>query len=132
MRRLLLTVAALSAAACASPAPCTQALCPARYDGTYRVSGWTSPVTVSRGTPAIPIVSDSSVEVLSGRVEFVNRRAVVRAAEGSSFRFSVSSDDAHVASIIISSGEVSVALSSTSAPTTLAPGQVFLFPASKK
>ena len=35
------------------------------------------------GTPALPIVSDASVEILSGRAEFLNRRAVLRAADGS-------------------------------------------------
>jgi hypothetical protein len=133
MRRLLLASAVLAGAACASPAPCTQALCPAaRLDGSYRVTGWTGSVTVSPGTPALPIVSDASVEVLKGGAEFYNRRAVLRAAEGSSFRFSVSSDDAHVPAIVVGSGEVTVALSSTSAQTLVAPGATYLFPAPKK
>lgn len=131
MRRLLLTSLVLSAAACASPAPCTQALCPSRQDGSYRVSGWDKTVTVAPGQPALPVVSDSSVDVLDGRVEFVNRRAVVRAAAGSSFRFSVSSDSAHVASIAVSSGEVSVALSSSSAPSFVTPGAAYPLPAEK-
>jgi hypothetical protein len=133
MRRLLLAFAVLSAAACASPAPCTQALCPAEHlDASYRVTGWTTSVIVTPGTPALPIVSDASVEVLKGGAEFHNRRAVLRAAEDSSFRFSVSSDDVHVPAIVVSSGEVSVALSSTSAPILVAPGATYLFPVPKK
>jgi hypothetical protein len=131
MRRLLLAAAVLSAAACASPAPCTQALCPSRQDGSYRVSGWDKTVTVAPGQPALPVVSDSSVEVLDGRVEFVNRRAVVRAAAGSSFRFSVSTAALHVATIEVSSGDVSVALSSAAAPSPLAPGAVYPLPSEK-
>jgi hypothetical protein len=130
MRRLLFAAAVLSAA-CAAPLPCTQALCPSHQDGSYRVTGWNKTVTVAPGQPAIPIVSDSSVEVLDGRAEFVNRSAFVRAAAGSSFRFSVSSDSAHVASIVVSSGEVTVALSSTSASTALAPGAAYALPAAK-
>jgi hypothetical protein len=132
MRRLILAAAVLSGAACASPAPCTQALCPLRFNGSYRVSGWTTPVTVTQGVPAIPVVSDSTVEILSGRAEFVNRRAVLRASEGASFRFSVSSDDAHVPAVVVVTGEVSVALSSTSAPSPVPPGTAYLFPAPKK
>jgi hypothetical protein len=131
MRRLLLAAVVLSAA-CAAPLPCTQALCPSHQDGSYRVSGWNKTVTVAPGQPPIPIVSDSSVEVLDGKVEFVNRRAVVRADAGASFLFSVSSDPAHVPSIVVSSGEVSVALSSTSAPSPVAPGASYLFPVPKK
>jgi hypothetical protein len=132
MRRLILAAAVLSGAACASPPACTQALCPLRYDGSYRVSGWTTPVTVTQGVPAIPIVSDSTVEILSGRAEFRNRRAVLRASEGATFRFSVSSDNAHVPAVVVVAGDVSVALSSTSAPSSVAPGATYLFPAPKK
>jgi hypothetical protein len=131
MRRLLLAAAVLSAAACASPAPCTQALCPSRQDGSYRVSGWDKSVTVAPGQPALPVVSDSSVDVLDGSVEFLNRRAVVRAAAGSSFRFAVSTQAAHVASIAVSSGEVTVALSSGAAPSPVAPGAVYPLPSEK-
>ena len=131
MTRLLLASAILAVSACASPAPCTQALCPLRYEGSYRVTGWTAPVTVSDGTPAVPIVSDSSVEVLSGRVEFVNRRAVVRAAEGSSFRFELSTAPVRVPAIIVTAGSVTVALSSTAAPTPLTPGVPYFLPVAK-
>lgn len=133
MRRLLLAAAVLSAAACASPAPCTQALCPTRVDGSYRVNGWDKSVTVAPGQPAVPVVPDSSVDVLDGSVEFVNRKAVVRAAAGSSFRFTVSTGSvaAAVASIAVSSGDVSVALSTGEAPSSVAPGAVYLFPSVK-
>lgn len=130
MRRLLLAAAVLSAAACASPAPCTQALCPSRVDGSYRVGGWDKTVTVTPGTPALPVVSDSTVDVLDGSVEFVNRKSVVRAAAGSSFRFSVSTGSVKsaVASIAVSSGDVSVALSSGAALSPVAPGTVYPLP----
>ena len=127
MRRLLLAAAVLSAA-CSGPRPCTQALCPSRQDGSYRVSGWNKSVVVPPGTPPIPIVSDSTVDVLDGRVEFINDRAFVRADAGSSFRFSVSTDPAHVASIVVSSGVVSVALSSAAAPSYVTPGAPYLLP----
>jgi hypothetical protein len=127
MRRLLLAVAVL-AAACASPAPCTQALCPTHYEGAYRVTGWTSPVTVTPGAPPIPIVSDSSIEILSGRAEFVNRHAVVRAAEGASFRFEVSTAPVPVPAIIVTSGLVTVALSSTATSSPLTPGVTYFLP----
>ena len=129
MRRLLLASAILSAAACASPAPCTQALCPSHYDGSYRVSGWDKTVTVAPGQPAVPIVSDSTVEVLSGRAEFVNRRAVVRAAEGASFRFEVSTASVRVPAITVTAGSVTVGLSSTAAPSPLTPGVPYFLPA---
>ena len=131
MRRLLLAAAVLSAAACASPAPCTQALCPTRADGSYRVGGWDKTVTVAPGQPALPVVSDSSVDVLDGSVEFMNRQAVVRASAGSSFRFTVSTQAAHVASIAVSSGEVAVALSSGAAASPVAPGSVYPLPSGK-
>ncbi|MFI5350414.1 MAG: hypothetical protein ACHQ2Z_12780 [Elusimicrobiota bacterium] len=133
MRRLLLAAAVLSGAACASPAPCTLALCPWHDEGaTYRVSGWSRPVTVAPGTPAVPIVADSTVEVLSGRVAFTNRRAVVVADEGSSFRFDVSGSSAPAASITLTAGSVSVALSSTSAASPLTPGLPYILPVPKK
>ncbi len=131
MRRLLFAAAVL-AAGCAAPLPCTQALCPSRQDGSYRVTGWDKSVTVAPGQPAIPIVSDSTVEVLDGRAEFVNRSTVMRASAGASFRFTVSSDDAHVPAIVVSSGEVLVALSSTSAPSPVPAGAEFFLPVPKK
>ncbi len=118
----LLVAAALLSAACAAPLPCTQALCPSRRDGSYRVSGWDKTVVVAPGQPALPIVSDASVAVQDGPVEFVNRLSVVHAGAGASFHFSVSSDSAHVPSILVSSGEVSVAISSTSAASPVPPG----------
>ena len=132
MRRLLLAAAVLSASACASPAPCTQALCPWHYDGSYRVSGWDKAVTVAQGQPAIPVVSDSTVDVLSGRVEFLNRRAVVRASEGASFHFEVSTASVRVPSVTVMAGSVSVALSSTAAPSPLKPGVPYYLPTSDK
>ena len=130
MRRLLPLIAVLSAA-CAAPLPCTQALCPSRQDGSYRVSGWDKTVTVAPGQPALPIVSDSSVDVIDGRVEFVNRRAVVRAAEGASFRFELSTASVPVPTVIVSSGSVTVALSSTAVQSPLTPGVPYFLPPGK-
>lgn len=129
MRRLLLAAAALSAA-CASPAPCTQALCPSRVDGSYKITGWDKSLTVGPGQPAVPVVSDSTVEVLDGSVEFTNRKAVVRAAAGSSFRFTVSTGSVKnaIASIAVSSGDVSVALSSGAERSPVAPGSAYSLP----
>jgi hypothetical protein len=122
MRRLLLAATVASAAACAAPAPCTQALCPVPGAGTYRVTGWTAPVTVKPDVPPVPIVSDSSVEVLNGPVVFSNRRSFLRAESGAAFRFEVSTAAARAAVVTVSSGAVSVALSSGAAGTPLVPG----------
>lgn len=123
MRALLLAVAFL--AACAAPRPCTQALCPGKVGGEYRVSGWGKSVTVSAGAPPIPIVSDSEVTVSGGPAEFVNRRTVVRAEPGATFTFLVSSDSVHAASLVVSSGSVSVSVASA-APVALAAGAPFV------
>ena len=131
MRRLLLpAAAALCAAACASPAPCTQALCPSRVEGSYKVTGWDKSLTVAPGQPAVPVVSDSTVDVLDGSDEFVDRKAVVRAAAGSSSRFAVSTGSVKnaIASIAVSSGDVSVALSSGAERSPIAPGSVYSLP----
>jgi hypothetical protein len=129
--RHLLFAAAVLAAACAGPTPCTQALCPLQHEGSYRVSGWNKSVTVAAGQPSLPIVSDATVDVLDGRAEFVNGRAVVRAGAGASFRFSISTGAVHAASISVASGEVSIALSSTSAPSVVAPGATRQLPVAK-
>jgi hypothetical protein len=131
MRRLLLAAAALSSAACFAPRPCTQALCPSRLDGAYRVTGWNRTVTSGPGSPEIPIVSDSVVDVTDGSVEFTNGKSVVRASAGASFRFLVSTESVHAASLIVSSGSVSVALSSGAASAPVAPGSAFVLPVAK-
>jgi hypothetical protein len=122
MRHLLLTAAVVCAGACAGPKPCTQALCPLPGDGSYRVSAWMGSVTVRPDVPAVPIVSDSTVEILSGRVFFVNGRRIVSAEAGSSFRFEVSTTSAHTPSISVSTGLVTVALSSSAAGSPVVPG----------
>lgn len=131
MRRLLFAAAVLLAA-CAAPRPCTQALCPYALKGTYRVDGWNGSVTVAPGQPPLPIVSDSSVDVLDGKVEFVNRRAILLADAGSSFRFSVSTGSPRVPIVAVSSGDVFVALSSTAAPSPVPPGGTYRFPVEKQ
>jgi hypothetical protein len=131
MRRLLLAAALLSPAACFAPRPCTQALCPSRLEGTYRVTGWNRSVTAGPGAPEIPIVSDSSVEVTDGSVDFWNGRTIVRASAGAAFRFEVSTTAAHAASLLVSSGPVSVVLSSGAAPTPVPTGAVFVLPVAK-
>lgn len=126
MRRLALALAVLCAA-CASPRPCTQALCPTRY-ASYRVNGWNRAVTVAAGTPAVPIVSDSSVDVLGGPAEFVNGRTLLTAADGTTFVFAVSTGA--VASVTLSSGAMTVSIDSAAA-TALSPGAPFLLPVAK-
>ena len=133
MRRYLLPVAAaLFSAACFAPRPCTQALCASRLDGSYRVIGWNRVVSAGgTAAPAIPIVSDSTVEVTDGSAEFTLGKSVVRASAGSSFHFEVSTASAHAASIFVTTGPVSVALSSGAVPTTLSAGSTFVLPPAK-
>jgi len=128
MRRLLLAAVVLSSAACFAPRPCTQALCPLSADGTYRVTGWNRTVAVGPGAPAVPIVSDSEVEVTDGSAAFVNGKTVVRAAAGASFRFEVSTASTHASSLLVSSGTVTVAFSSAAAPATVPPGVPYFLP----
>ena len=132
MRRLLAAAVLLFAAACAGPRPCTQALCPLPSDGSYRVHGWNASVVVSSGVPAVPIVSDATVDVLSGKVAFSNDEAIVVAASGASFRFEVSSGPVAVPSLIVTAGDVSVALSSAAPLSPVPPGAPYLLPVAKK
>lgn len=129
MRRLLLAAIVLSSAACFAPRPCTQALCPVSVDGTYRVTGWNRTVAVGPGTPALPIVSDSDVAVTDGSAAFVNGKTFVRASAGAAFRFEVSTASTHASSLLVSSGTVTVALSSAAAPAAVPPGVPYVLPA---
>jgi hypothetical protein len=131
MRPLFFAAAALASAACFAPRPCTQALCPSRLEGTYRVMGWNRAVAVGPGAPAVPIVSDSEVEVTGGSVEFVNGKAVVRADAGALFRFEISTSSPHAPLLRVSAGSVTVALSSGAAPASVAPGSAYLLPVAK-
>jgi hypothetical protein len=72
------------------------------------------------------------VDVTSGSVRFLNNQAVVTASAGASFRFEVSSGPVAVASILVSTGEVSVALDSASVPSPIAPGTPYFLPVAKK
>jgi hypothetical protein len=132
MRRLLAAAAVLLAAACSSPRPCTQALCPLPSDGAYRVRGWTGSVTVSSGVPVVPIVSDATVEILSGKVAFSNDKAIVVASSGATFLFTVSSGPVAVPSLMVSAGDVSVALSSTAAVSPVPLAAPYFLPVAKK
>ena len=107
MRRLLLAALVLSAGACAAPAPCTQALCPTRYD-SYRITGWNRTMTIAAGAPVMPIVSDTSVDVLGGPAQFVNGVSTLTAAAGTTFSFSVSTRA--VPSITVTAGAMTVAV----------------------
>jgi hypothetical protein len=129
MRRLLLAAAALSSAACFAPRPCTQALCPSKLEGSYRVTGWNRVVSSGSGAPSIPIVSDSSVDVTDGTVEFTNGKSVIKASAGSSFRFEVSTASAHAASLFVTAGSVTVALSSAAVAAPVPTGVPYLLPA---
>lgn len=122
MRRLAAFAAlSLLPAACFAPLPCTQALCPSKVEGTYRVSGWARAVESGPETPQVPIVSDSEVQVLSGRVEFVNDRSVIAAKEGTAFRFTVSTGSVRAPIVEVSNGALSVSVDSAPA-TVVLPG----------
>lgn len=133
MRRLLLLGSLVAAfSACFAPRPCTLALCPSKVDGIYAVKGWNRTVTASSApdAPAIPVVSDSEVEVLSGRVSFVNGKTLLTADSGTSFRFEISTSSAKTPSVTVSSGSVQVSLSSA-APFAVGPGAPYLLPVPK-
>ncbi len=127
MRRLAPFVLLIGASACFAPLPCTQALCPLKVEGIYRVAGWGREVNSGPDTPQSPIVSDSNISVLSGRVEFVNRGTVVAAAEGAEFRFEVSTGSVRIPTVTVSSGALTVSVSS-GPTTTVRPGAPYPLP----
>lgn len=122
MRFPLLAALALFAA-CAGPKPCTRSLCVAKLDGAMELTGWNGKVLATADSPKPPVVSDTLVRMVSGTAELVIGRARVTAGEGASFSFTVSTRA--VPSIDVSSGPVSVSLS-TGAPIALAPGAYYL------
>lgn len=123
MRRLALPAAvALLGAACFAPLPCTQALCPSKVEGTYRVIGWTRSVDCGPDTPQVPVVSDSTVQVTGGTVQFVNRRTVLTASQGAAFRFEVSSASARTPLVTVTAGTLTVSVSS--GPAAVVPAGV--------
>lgn len=129
MRARAFLAAALLTSACAGPRPCTQTLCPARLAGSYEVRGWSGTIAVSPDTPKPPVPSDANVTVLTGEAEFINGKATLRAVAGTAFRYSVSTRA--VSSIDVSSGSVSVFLSSTAVPVSVLPGAPYLLPRAK-
>lgn len=116
MTRALLAAAALvscaALSACFAPRPCTMALCPSKVEGTYRVSGWTGSAAVSAGSPTVPVVPDSTVEVTDGSVEFVNGKTAVRAQAGAKFTFRIAQTKRHEPLLDVASGPVAVSASS--------------------
>lgn len=122
-------LAALLLAGCAGPRPCTQTLCLSKLEGSYEVRGWSGAVTVTPEAPRPPVASDSDVSILSGEAEFINGRASMKAAAGTTFRFSVSTRTA--AFIEVSSGTVAVIVSSAVAPTNVRPGGPYSLPVAK-
>lgn len=117
----------LLAAACAAPRPCTLTLCPDRVEGTVEVSSWGGTVRMTPTSPQPPIPSEAQVTVVYGRAEFVRRGGSrVLAEEGASFRLVVSTHTSDA--LVVSSGAVSVVLSSDSAPVPLTPGSVIALP----
>lgn len=129
MRPRALLAAALLTAGCAGPRPCTRTLCLARLAGSYEVRGWSGAVTVSPDVPKPPVPSDSDVSIVTGEAEFANGKTTLRAGAGTSFRYSVSTRA--VSSIEVSSGSVSVLVSSAAVPTTVLPGAPSLLPVAK-
>ncbi len=124
MRRVLLAGLVLLAA-CAGPKPCTRTLCVTKLDGTLELTGWNASVRATAESPKPPVVSDTKVTIVYGSAEFVNGKTRVAAAEGAAFKFSVSTRA--IASIEVSSGSVTVTLS-TGTPVRLAPGAPYLLP----
>jgi hypothetical protein len=102
------------------------------FDGTYSVRGWTKSVTVSPVVPAIPIVSDSTVDIVRGEVIFRNGGATVFAEAGASFTFSVSSGPIAVPSLLVSTGEVFVAVSSGAPRSPVEPDALYFLPVAKR
>ncbi len=127
MRRLLLAGLVLLAA-CAGPKPCTRTLCVTKLDGTLELTGWNASVRATADSPKPPVVSDTAVTIVEGTAEFINGKTRVSATAGSSFKFSVSTRA--VASIEVSSGSVTVTLS-TGAPLALSVGTPYSLPQSK-
>ncbi len=131
MRRLVCALAAF-AAACATPSPCTRALCPTRVDGTYLLRGWKGTVLVTPTVPPAPVISDVEVQVLSGNLEFVNNTALVRASAGALFHIEVSTQAEPTPMLFVSSGPVSVAQRSGDPFHFVTPGQVWALPRAPK
>jgi hypothetical protein len=135
MRRLLFGAAVLSSAACFAPRPCTLALCPAGTTGSYTVTGWDREVASGPDSPRIPIVSNSEVKVTDGTVEFVNGKTVLRASAGTTFRFTAAvpkhkKTPKTDSTIAVSSGSLTVSVS-TEAAKTIAAGSSFVLPPAK-
>ena len=80
-------------------------------------------MTATADSPKPSVVSDATVTMLGGSAVFVNKKTVVRAAEGSVFAFYVSTRA--VASIVVSSGSVTAAAPG-GAETALIPAVPFL------
>jgi hypothetical protein len=87
-------------------------------DGTYEVGGWKGAQSAGAGRPDLPVVSDSEVRVTGGTVEFVNGKTTLKAAEGTVFRYDVAAKPKKpVSTITVSSGAVTVSVSSGTAQT---------------
>lgn len=128
MRRASL-LAAVLLSGCAGPRPCTRTLCPARLAGSYEVRGWSGTLTISPDAPQPPVPSDSEVSVLTGEAEFTHGQATLKASAGAAFRFMVSTGA--VASLEVSSGSVTVLISSAAAPAAVLPGAPYFLPAAE-
>ncbi|MBI4059853.1 MAG: hypothetical protein HY403_00330 [Elusimicrobia bacterium] len=112
-------------AACAGPKPCTRTLCVTKLDGTMELVGWNASVRATSESPKPPVVSETTVTMLAGSAEFINGRTRVTSGEGAVFKFSVSTRA--IPSIEVSSGSVTIALS-TGTPVSLAPGTPYFLP----
>lgn len=125
MRPTVLLAALALLAACAGPKPCTRSLCVTRLDGTMDLQGWSGGVRATSESPKPPVMSDATVTMLQGTAEFRHGKTRVAAAEGASFKFTVSTRAVSV--IEVSTGSVFVTLS-TGTPVTLVPGVPFALP----
>ncbi|HAZ08095.1 MAG TPA: hypothetical protein DCZ01_06145 [Elusimicrobia bacterium] len=123
-------LAAVLLTGCAGPRPCTRTLCPARLAGSYEVRGWSGTLTIAPDMPQPPVPSDSEVSVRTGEAEFTHGQATLKASAGTAFRFMVSTRS--VASLEVSSGCVTVLVSSMTAPASVLPGALYLLPAANQ
>ena len=86
-------------------------------------------MTVSPDVPKPPVPSDSEVAVLAGEAEFTNGKTTLRAGEGTTFRYSVSTRA--VSEIEVSSGSVRVLLPPPAAETSVQAGARYRLPRAK-
>lgn len=89
------------------------------------LTSWNGSVRATAESPKPPVLSDTTVTMVYGTAEFRQGKTAIAAAEGAEFKFTVSTRA--ISSIEVSSGTVSVTLS-TGTSLTLAPGVPYALP----